>query len=239
MLPLKDKTILITRSVTQAEDFITQLQNLGAKTITLPLIENTAINHEELKIKVNQADYDWLIFTSVNAVQFFFDVIPVDKVKAKIAAVGSKTAELIQEKGLKIDFTPSKFTAKHLAKEIPVKPNESILIPRSILATPLLIDILEARKCKVIPIAIYNNNSISYSKEELDKIFSQNVDYITFTSGSIVKSFVATGVNLKDEKVICIGPVTAKIAKKANLKVHAIADFHTTEGMIKAIMLQP
>ena len=236
MLPLKDKTILITRSANQAEDFINQLHNLGAKTITLPLIKNTPINQNELKVKSNQFDYDWLIFTSVNAVKFFFDVISADEVKAKIAVVGSKTAELIQEIGLKVDFTPSRFTAKHIANEIPVQPNETILIPRSILASSLLIEILEARKCKVVPIVIYNNNSVSYSKEELNKIFSRNIDYISFTSGSIVKSFIAANIELKNEKIVCIGPVTAKIAEKSNLKVFAIANPHTTGGMLKAIL---
>ena len=72
MLPLKNKTVLITRSADQSEDFINKLQDLGANTIALPLIETTATNQHELTTLFNTKKYDWLIFTSTNAVKFFF-----------------------------------------------------------------------------------------------------------------------------------------------------------------------
>ena len=236
MLPLKDKTVLITRSAIQAEDFINQLQEKGATTVTLPLIENTPINQDKLKDTTDKESFDWLIFTSANAVKFFFDIIPIENVNSKIAVVGSKTAQLIKEIGLNIDFIPSKFTAKHLGNEIPTKPGESILIPQSILAKPLLVEILESKKCKVEGIPIYDNHPISYTKGEVEKIFSKPIDFITFTSGSIIKSFITTNIKLNDEKIICIGSVTARVAEKYNLEVSAIANPHTIEGMVKAIL---
>ena len=235
MLALKDKTVLITRSANQVTEFTEQLQSLGAKTIALPLIENTAINQQELLNKMNST-YQWIIFTSTNAVHFFFETITPAQVKAKIAVVGEKTKDVLNEYGLKSDFIPSEFTAKLLANEIPIKKGESILIPRSNLAKNDIVEILESRSSKIETISIYQNKSILYSKEELNNIFNQQIDYITFTSGSIVESFVALEIQLTNEKIICIGPETAIVAESNQLPITAIANPHTTNGMVKAIV---
>ncbi len=234
--PLKHKTILITRSANQVADFIQQLQDLGAITITLPLIENNPINQPELATKVTQTNYDWIIFTSTNAVRFFFETVSPQDISARIAAVGSKTAQLIKDQGLTIDFTPSEFTAKHLANEIPVETNQQILIPRSNLAKNDVVSILTTRNCIVDPISIYENTSIKYAPAELTAIFEQSIDYITFTSGSTVASFLDLGIELDTEKIICIGPETAKIAEQGGLSVTAIATPHTIEGMVKTMV---
>ena len=235
MLPLKEKTILITRSADQAEDLMNKLQELGASTIALPLIENSAVNQNDLTKKINNNNYDWVIFTSVNAVKFFFETISSSPSSSKYAVVGSKTKKAL-EKISNVDFIPSEYTAKHLANEIPIKDNERILIPRSNLAKNDIIEILENRNSLVEVISIYENKAIKYSTSELNKIINQPIDFITFTSGSMVQSFIELGIKLSQEKVICIGPETAKIAKQNNIKVKAIANPHTIEGMISSII---
>jgi uroporphyrinogen-III synthase len=227
MQPLNQKTVFITRSADQTADFIIQLQNLGAQTISLPLIKNTLINEQELKRTFNSKKYDWLIYTSTNAVKFFFECIDLNNINSKIAVVGEKTKKAIENMGLRVDFTPTQFTAKMLAKELPITENDSILIPRSDLAKNDIVEILESRDCNVKTLSIYKNSSIHYTKTELNNI--------TFTSGSTVKSFIELGFRPINEKIICIGPETAKIAKENNLVVSAIANPHTTEGMIEAI----
>jgi len=233
--PLKNKTIIVTRSENQALGFITQLKNLGAKTIALPLIKNTAKNQEELSSKLNQNGYNWIIFTSPNAVQFFFETISPKEINSKIATVGSKTKELINALGLTVDFIPSKFTAKQLATEIPVNENDTILIPRSNLAKNDIIEILKNRTCSIDTITIYENTAIRYSKKELDTIFKQQIDFITFTSGSTVASFMKLEIELNQEKIICIGPETAKIASDYNLSVSGISNPHNIDGMINEL----
>jgi uroporphyrinogen-III synthase len=235
MLALKGKTILITRAAAQAEDFIIQLNELGAKTISLPLIKNTASNQTELVTLFNSQKYDWLIFTSTNAVQFFFESIAPKDINCKIAVVGEKTKKALSAIGLPTTFVPSQYTAKQLAKELPVSKNDSILIPRSDLAKNRSVEILEARECLVKTISIYSNSAINYSKLELANIFHQQIDFITFTSSSTVDSFIKLGICLKNERTICIGPETAKTAKENNLQVSAIANPHTIKGMITAI----
>jgi uroporphyrinogen-III synthase len=235
MQPLKGKTVLITRSANQTEEFINQLEDLGAKTISLPLIENKAINQTELRTVFNSKKYTWLIFTSTNAVKFFFESIDVKNVTSKIAVVGGKTKRAIEQLGLQVDFTPLKFTGKQLANELPISVNDSIFIPRSDLAKNDIVETLENRSCKVETLSTYKNTSINYSKTELNTIFNQKVDFITFTSGSAVESFIKLGISVGNINSICIGPETAKVAKANNLIVSAIASPHTIEGMIESI----
>lgn len=236
MQPLKNKTVLVTRSKEQAFSFIAILKSLGAKTIALPLIKNSAINQKELKTVFNSENYNWIIFTSPNAVNFFFKVINPKTIKCKIAVVGSKTEELLKKSGLTSNFIPSEFTAKKMAQELPVLENDKIFIPRSDLAKNNGVIILENRNCIVKTLSIYKNTAVKYSELELNKIFTSKIDFITFTSGSTVKSFIQLGIGLNNEKNICIGPETALIAEKHNLKVAAIANPHTIEGMIRSLI---
>lgn len=235
MLALKGKTILITRAAAQSKDFIFELNALGATTISLPLIKNTATNQSELVALFNAQKYDWLIFTSTNAVQFFFENINPSEINCKIAVVGEKTQKALKAIGLPTAFLPSQYTAKQLAKELPISKNDAILIPRSDLAKNVSVKILEKRGCTVKTISIYSNSSINYSQLELTNIFNQKIDYITFTSSSTVDSFIQLGICVENEKAICIGPETAKTAIENNLKVAAIANPHTIQGMVKAI----
>jgi len=236
MLPLKNKIVLVTRSKIQAFELISRLEELGAKTIVLPLIKTSAINKTELAQKIELCNFSWIIFTSPNAVRFFFETVSPKNITSKIAAVGSKTKEHLETLGFNIDFIPTKFTATQLAKEITVKPNESFFIPRSNLAKNAAVDVLENRNAVVETLSIYENTSVKYSKTELNNIFKQTIDFTTFTSGSIVNSFINLGVVAQMGEVICIGPETAKIAKENNMPISAIANPHTIDGMIEQIL---
>jgi uroporphyrinogen-III synthase len=237
MQPLKNKTVLITRSANQSADFVHQLHNLGATTILLPLIQTAATNQSELKRVFNSDNFDWIIFTSTNAVKFFFNSIEPKSISSKIAAVGEKTKRALKEIGIPTDFIPSQFTAKQLANELPISENDSILIPRSDLAKNESVEILENKLCTVTTISIYKNSPKNYSSLELKKLFHQEIDYITFTSSSIVNTFIALEIQLNNEKIICIGPETAKSALANKLPVSAIANPHTIEGMVQSILL--
>ena len=236
MLPLKNKTVLVTRSETQASEFISKLEELGAKTIALPLITTSTINKAKLVQKIDQTNFSWIIFTSPNAVKFFFETISTIGITSKIAAVGSKTKEHLEALGLTIDFMPTKFTAKQLAKEILATPNESFFIPRSDLAKNDAVDVLKSRQAIVETLSIYKNTSINYSNEELSNIFKQPIHFTTFTSGSTVNSFMKLGIKANMGKIIYIGPETAKVAEENNIIVSAVANPHTIDGMIEQII---
>lgn len=233
--PLNNKKVLVTRPLEQAREFITQLHNVGAQPVLLPLIQIAPSNQKELPELYNSSNFNWIIFTSVNAVIFFFKLIDPNKISSKIAVVGDKTKKAVENLGLEVNFTPSKFTATTLATELSISKGDSIIIPRSEISKETLVESLIKKGAKVFPISIYKNQPLQYSKEELKGIFNGGIDFITFTSGSTVESFINLPIQLDQEKIICIGPETAKVAQKLNLKVTAIADPHNTEGMIQCM----
>jgi len=233
---IKNKTVLITRSREQSNHFSEQLKALGFNTITLPLIEITPINSDKLTKVVTKNQYDWILFTSTNAVKYFFNAVPKNKISSKIAVVGNKTQEAIQELGLDIQFIPTKYTGKNLAEELPIYSKNKILIPHSAKASNEIEKILQKRGCNITIIDIYENKAIQYKKEKLAEIITQNIDYVVFTSASIVEAFYKLPYKINAKKIICIGPETAKRAKALNLKVNAVSNPHNTEGMISAIL---
>jgi|TARA_R110000782_G_scaffold203438_1_gene291974 uroporphyrinogen-III synthase len=233
----KNKTVLVTRSKEQSADFIELLQNNSFEVFLLPLIEFQSINHSELKsLFKSELPFDWIIFTSHNAVNYFFKTISPDTIKGiKIAVVGKKTAESLSNFGMKTDFLPSDFTAETLGNEIPVLPNEKVFIPQSALSNNNLVERLKNKKALVETLVIYDNQTVKYSKEELDKMLNKPIDFITFTSGSFVKAYINNEIHLLNAKIICIGPSTAKVARENNLEVAAIPNEFTIEGMIEEI----
>lgn len=236
-MPYKNKTVLITRSKEQSAVFIELLQNNSLEIILLPLIEFQSIETPELKsLFKKKFPFDWIIFTSHNAVNYFFKTVSPKNIKGiKIAAVGKKTAESLSNFGVKTDFIPSDFTAETLGNEIPVLPNEKVFIPHSALSTNNLVEQLHNKNALVETLAIYDNQAVKYSKEELDKILNKPIDFITFTSGSCVKAYINNNIHLSNAKIICIGPSTAKVAAENNLEVAAIPNEYTVEGMVEEI----
>lgn len=238
--PLNNVTVLIPRPIEQSNEFADKLEKLGATPVIFPLIELKAINQELLKTTFSKNEFDWIIFTSGIAVKCFFEIIHYTKVKAKIAAVGSQTKAAIEELGLKVDFIPSAATAQKLAKEIPVKKNEKILIPRSKISNDTIIDILKQKEVKITVIDIYDNTPVAYTKEEIEEVLNTPVNVITFTSGSTVNSFLDLirkyKIRLNDIHKVSIGPSTTAEAQKRFLEIDATAENHSIDGMIDEIL---
>jgi len=236
MLPLKNKRVVITRPKDKIAPFAEKLKKLGAKPIELPLIQLLPINQSELIKTYQKQHFDWIIFTSYNAVHTFFEVIDRTSIHSKIAVVGPKTKEALDQYYLTDAFLPSAYIADVLAKELPVLANDIILLPQSVIAKNNMERLLKERNVKVQVIKTYENVKISYTENEIQNLFKGGIDYIIFTSGSTVKSFVDLGVEINSTKVVCIGPETAKIALQYNTLVAAIANPYTEEGIIEAII---
>ena len=159
--------------------------------------------------------------------------------KAKIAVVGTSTQKEVEKLGLKVNFVPSAATAKKLAKEIPLNKGEKLFIPRSKIAGAGVIDLLKKRGMKVTELAIYNNTPVDYTKEEVDEVFKDNINVITFTSGSTVESFMKLlrryKIKLGTQHIVSIGPSTTSAAKKMRLDVDVTAEEHNIGGLVEAV----
>ena len=252
--PLSGKRILVTRSPEQAQDFADSLAALGAEPVVFPVIQ-----FEPLPTDLpDPAAYDWLIFTSANAVDFFFERLetrdwrlktisnlqsPVSSLP-KIAAVGSATAVKLTALGVPVDFMPDEFTGEQLVLGLGDVAGRRVLLPRAKIGRPEIVNLLRERGAVVDDVALYDTVTAVPTPAALAEL-EKGVDAITFTSPSSVRNFLQIVESrpqgflkpLGSTAVIaCIGPVTAAEARQSGFTVHVIPEAYTIDGLIEALI---
>ncbi|MCA1318729.1 uroporphyrinogen-III synthase [Bacillus tianshenii] len=239
-LPLADKCILITRSKEQASYFSKQVQKLGGTPLEVPLIQfSLPANLEKVASELEEAvaHYEWLVFTSVNGVNHFFQ-LHNKPLTNKIAAVGSKTKEALAARGYETDLVPSSYSAENLVEEISCRLDPSqdkLALIQGNLARPVLREELLRLGYNVKRITVYENKPLSLAKEEIEAVVQKKLDLITFTSPSTVHNF-KKAFGLLDVPVAVIGPITEKAAVQAGFKVSVNPEVYTIDGLLKEII---
>ena len=236
------KNILITRAQSQASKLSEKLARLGANCIESPAIKivEPTDNYSTVDAAIDRIkSYDYLIFTSENGVNKFFNRLKLKNCdsrslhNAKIAAIGSKTAQTLSNYGLIADFVPTEFKAEALVELLKDKvDNKKILIPRAEEAREILPDELKAHGANVDIAAVYKTISAVENKIDLD-----DIDLVTFTSSSTVKNLLkSVDVEaLKRIKTAAIGPVTAATLKEFGITADIVANEYTIDGLVNAI----
>lgn len=238
------KKILVTRTRQQASKLTRQLENLGAEVIEFPTIKISppSDNFKSLDTAIkNLTTFDWIIFTSANGVEKFFERLKFFKLDArifctaKIAAIGSATAEKLADFGIVADLVPAEFRAEGLIAELKDKvAGKKILIARAEVARDILPRELEKLGADVTVAKVYKTESAA---ENFSKIADEKIDLVTFTSSSTVENFVAAfGADyLQKVKTAAIGPVTAQTLKNFGVTADIVADEFTIAGLVEAI----
>ncbi|NOG56810.1 MAG: uroporphyrinogen-III synthase [Bacteroidetes bacterium] len=246
---LKGKSVLITRAAHQSKDLVKLVEKHGGIAIAMPLIELVELEDKsEIYSAFEQLEHiDWLVFTSENTVDYFFKYAAEKGVKfyfypnLKIATVGEKTKLKLEQMGYRTNFVPIQYTAAVLAENMDEEiSGKKILIPRSDIASNEYLTVFESRGAKVFPLTVYKNKAIEYSLEKVEEILNQSIDYLTFTSGSTVRSFHTCvqhkAMNFIDSKTYCIGPSTAKVASELGFIIDGIAEPHTVDALFELII---
>lgn len=268
--PLFGKRIMITRAKSQSAEFVALIESLGGEAYEFPVIQiGPTSDWGPVDAAIEDlASYQWVIFTSVNGVEFFFRRMrelqarpagagePVltnieghmgnmGNIRAKIAAVGTKTAEALSKQGISVDLLPPEFVGESLLDELRshVQSGQRVLLPRADIARKLLPDALREIGCEVTEIDVYENHSANENKEYAIRLLKQGeIHVITFTSSSTVRSFVTImegeDLNrlLSDVIIACIGPVTAETAEQMGLHVSVTAEPYTVQGLVQALV---
>ena len=248
--PLLGKGIVITRPEEQADEFQTLLQAEGAQTYLFPtirIIPPATFHDLDQKIKTIEK-YDWLIFTSANAVRFFCQrmkeiVYDVRNLKGiNICAIGPATASYMETYGLSADLIPGKFSSEGIIASFRQKnvKGKNILIPRAEKTRDILPRELAACGANVDCVTAYRTVSSGKKKEELINWINEGrIHVITFTSPSTVEHFAAMMEDsrhlLRKIKIACIGPVTAEASRKAGLEADIIQERYLVPSMVQAI----
>jgi uroporphyrinogen-III synthase len=235
--------VLITRPRAQAADFAERLREAGLEPIFFPVIKIRPVeNNTELDNAIkNIKTYDWIVFTSVNAVNY--SPLPLEEgLGVRIAAVGPKTAEALRKKNIKPDFVPDEYVAESILAGLGDIKNKHILLPRAEIARKELPEAIVKAGGIAHEVIVYQTLPAEIDENGLNALKS-GVDFITFTSASTVENFVAVmrqnnldPLNLPNNPLFaCIGPITEQAARAEGLSNLIVAKEYTTDGLIKEI----
>lgn len=237
------KRVVVTRSRAQADAFAHKLAAAGFTPIIFPVIDFVPLPPEPLDAALGcLPQYDWLIFTSVNAVEFFFRRVDERGIRVDgvaVAAVGSATANKLAERGLTTDFMPDEFTGAQLALGLGDLRGKRVLLPRAKQGRPQIVGLLRQQGAEVDDVALYETVTAVPTPAALADL-AAGFDAITFTSPSSVRNFIKLTrlhnvSNFAHAVIACIGPVTATEAAKFNLRVDLVPDEYTIEGLVQVL----
>jgi uroporphyrinogen-III synthase len=218
---------------------VERLHRLGAETIELPAItiEEPDDNGAALRgAALRVGEYGWVVFTSANAVQRFCALLPDARAFAssKVAAIGPGTADALRAFGVVPDLIPERFVAESLAEAFP-SGSGTVLLPRAAVARDVLPESLRTKGWRVDVVEAYRTRRTEPSSSALAE--AGKADAITFTSSSTVTNFLqVAGLDAVPPVVVCIGPVTAATAQDAGLTVDVVAEEHTIDGLVEALV---
>jgi uroporphyrinogen III methyltransferase/synthase len=248
---------VITRAAAQADEFVTELERYGAEVILCPTIEICALdNYERLDEAIDHLyGYDWLIFTSVNGVDYFFQRLKTrgrsaqDLDELKVCAIGEATADSLRDLHVHVDVIPEEFKAEGVFAALErfvggtaAISNLNVLIPRASVARDYLPKALEQAGARVDVVPAYRTAlPADLDRGRVAAMLSGGADCIAFTSSSTVKNLVQLfdtqdlSRDLAGVVIACIGDVTAKTAAEFGLQVKIQPAQFTIPSLARAI----
>ncbi len=248
--PLFGRRILVTRTREQASSLVEALEDLGAECLEVPTIKIMPLEDYQI---LDQAlgeleSFDWVVFTSVNGVKYFFErLFAAGKdvralARAKLAAIGQATAEALKNYGLRVDLLPREFRAEGLIaafEELGVS-GQKVLIPRALEAREILPQKLQEMGAEVMVAPAYQTVLPEEEAERAKELLRKGVDVVTFTSSSTARNLLAMlgeeGQKLLSQTVLAsIGPITSETLRKAGFPPQIEAREFTIPGLVRAI----
>ena len=254
MLPLSGKRILVTRAPHQASALAEQLHALGATPILIPTIELVppasfcALDAAMTCLMT----YDWLIFTSANAVEAFHrraQFLHLAQLPRNIAAIGPATERAVNAIGLNVDLVPPHYIAESLAQSLlphaltPTGEPRSFLLVRAEHARDIIPEALIAAGANVTIAPAYRNQIPTGSIPALEALFRDPTlypDAITFTSASTVTNLFtlleAASLTIPPTITLAsIGPITTETLRTLNHPPHLEAPEPTIQSLCQTL----
>jgi len=251
-LPLFGRRVMVTRTRDQASGLSRRLADLGARVVECPTIR---IAPPEDGGPISAAldrlgEFDWLVLTSPNGVDYFFESLKARGRDARalagvqVAAIGPATAAKLDAFGLRADLLPEEYVAEGLVKALVAAGvgGRKVLLARAAEARDVLPRELIAAGAEVTEAALYRTMVPEGLTPEAEAALKQgSIDLVTFTSSSTVTNLVRLlGDRLASFQAMapaaCIGPITARTAREAGFTMAAEAEVYTIDGLIEAVL---
>jgi len=250
--PLRGRRIVLTRPLAQSGDFEERVRALGGEPVATAAIE--IVGPESWTIADaglrRVGTYNWLAFTSANAVRMLVDRadaigVPRDELRSRrLAVVGPATASVVRTTLRPPDFAPTVNTAEMLGEEITDVDNTRVLLPRGNLADDTLPAALRARGAFVDEVVVYRTvpgpgiTAIVAGVREsaVDALLFASASAVRFVADALVADTASTGLRRQRWPVAaCLGPVTASAARACGFQSVIVADDATQNELIDAV----
>lgn len=251
-LPLLGKNVVVTRAREQASGMAAMLRKLGANVIQFPTIQiNPLADYADVHAAIKKiAEYEWLIFTSVNGVKHFWlqlTALGLDTRAigaAKVAAIGPATADILREKGIEPDFIPEKYVAEGVVQGLLERGmnGSKVLLPRAKEAREVLPEELRKAGATVDILPVYETVPAGEAKEAVLELLEQNeLHCVTFGSSSTVENFFALveperiKAHKNSVKLASIGPITAKTLEQFGFAPDIQPEDYTIPALVEEL----
>ena len=258
VLPLRAVRILVGRARHQASALSARLRELGADVIEIPFIEiRKPRTYQSLDYAIRDLkQFDWLILTSVNGVDAFWErlqnlhVARIQLEHLKVAAIGPATKLAIEKRGVNVDVVPERYVAEAVVEELrTLVKDKRVLLARAKVARDVIPEELRKLGAQVEVVEAYETVIPTASSEQLKKLIHNPAlrpHIIIFTSSSTAKNFLAllqssktnsaeAASQLDGIKFASIGPVTSATLRELGLAVDIEAKKYDIPGLVKAI----
>ncbi len=242
--PIAGRGVVVTRSRSQSSELVERLTGLGAAVVELPVIaiEDPLDGGAALAVATDRlvaGHYEWVAFTSANAVTRLFGVLDGRTLPAGVhwAVVGPGTERALARGGFRADAVPDSALAEGLVDLVgePTSERRGVLFARAETVSGVLAAGLRARGWTVDEVVAYRTVAGHPDAAAVDA--AGRCTAIAFTSSSTVnRTIEVLGVERIPPVVVSIGPVTSGAARAAGLEVSAEADPHTIDGVIDALV---
>ncbi len=241
--PLAGKRVFVTRTRAQAGRLSALLREEGAEPLEFPAIKIVApSSYDHLDECIDALGrFDWVVFTSVNSVEAVWARMGDHDARwfanNRIAAIGPATGDAMRARGIVPDLIPETFTSVGLASALGTGVGGEVLIFQAQDAPDDLVRALDGAgwRCERVPAyrTVVDDSSVAEGREAL----AAGIDAVLFTSGSTVRHFVELwGEPPPGCVVCCIGPRTAEAATELGIRIDAVAEEQSVEGLVAALI---
>jgi uroporphyrinogen III methyltransferase / synthase len=250
--PLFGRRIVVTRARAQAGALSERLRELGADVLEVAATRVEPLDPAPLREAIGRlgtaAGYEWVVFTSQNAVRLFWEQLRAAGRDSRalsgstICAVGPATGEALLAHGIAVDVMPERFVAEALLDALADRadvPGARVLYATAEGARDVLPQGLRDLKAQVEVVPIYRSVVDGAGADALRTALTEGaVDLVTFTSASAVRGFTeAAGPALTARApAASIGPITSEAARAAGMTVAIEATESTIPGLVEAIV---
>lgn len=250
--PLFGKSIMVTRSRTQASDLAARLTELGADVMQFPTIRIAPAEDSKplCAALADLSSFDWVIFTSTNAVDSFFEKLAALNKDSRalaccrVAAVGSATCDRLKGHGIFPDLVPERSITQKLFSELKDAGQirgKRFLLPRADIAPPEFPDSLREEGAEVTEVEAYRTLPAEPDASAIEALRSGDIDIVTFTSSSTARNFASLvrprlGCLPDSTQYASIGPETTRGASDEGIKIAVEAEQHNIDGFVEAIL---